>query len=290
MKRYFVLLFGCLFAVHFAIAAERWAIVVGIGSYPENSGWRPINGDKDLDLVIPMLKKNGFPDDHITTLANEQATKRNIEKALHSLLANLRAGDIVYFHFSGHGQLVTDINGDEGDYGYDESIVPYDAALKYDFNGYKGQNHIVDDELNQWLTAVRKRIGNKGRLLVVLDACHSGGGSRDENDEEEFVRGCRDCFNIPSLNSQKIKSVPNSISWVCISACQSEQSNYEYKADNGKKYGRLSWALSKILTVGMPANELGAAIAQQYELLPAMPFPQDADIEIAADLANKPVL
>lgn len=215
MKRYFILLFGCLFAVRFAIAAERWAIVVGIGSYPESSGWRPINGDKDLDLVVPMLKKNGFPDGHITTLANEQATKKNIEKAIHALLANLRAGDIVYFHFSGHGQLVTDVNGDESDYGYDESIVPYDAALKYDFNGYKGQNHIVDDELNQWLTAVRKRIGNKGRLLVVLDACHSGGGSRDESDEAGFIRGCRDCFNIPSLNSQKIKSAPNSISCVC---------------------------------------------------------------------------
>lgn len=175
MKRYFILLFGCLFTVHFAIAADRWAIVVGIGSYPESSGWRPINGDTDLDLVVPMLKKNGFPDDHITTLTNEQATKENIERAIHSLLANLRAGDIVYFHFSGHGQLVTDVNGDEGDYGYDESFVPYDAALKYDFNGYKGQNHIVDDELNQWLTAVRKRIGNKGRLLVVLDACTAAG-------------------------------------------------------------------------------------------------------------------
>ncbi len=137
--------------------------------------------------------------------------------------------------------------------------------------------------------AVRKRIGNNGRLLVVLDACHSGGGSRDETDDEKLVRGSRDCFNIPVAASQ-IKSARNSIKWVCVSACKSYQSNYEYKADNGKKYGRLSWALSKILTVDMPANELGAAITRQYELLPAMPFPQDADIEITADLVNKPVL
>ncbi len=147
MKRYFILLLGCLFATRFAIAAERWAIVVGIGNYPQSSGWRLINGDKYLGLVVPMLKKNGFPVGHITILANEQATKENIKNAIHTLLANLRSGDIVYFHFSGHGQLVTDVNGDEGDYGYDESIVPYDAASKYDFNGYKGQNHLVDDEL-----------------------------------------------------------------------------------------------------------------------------------------------
>lgn len=35
---------------------------------------------KDLDLVVPMLKMNGFPDGHITILANEQATKKNIER------------------------------------------------------------------------------------------------------------------------------------------------------------------------------------------------------------------
>ena len=64
---------------------------------PQCSGWRAINGDKDLDLVVPMLKKNGFPDSHLTILANEQATKKNIAKAIHTLLANLRAGDIVYF-------------------------------------------------------------------------------------------------------------------------------------------------------------------------------------------------
>lgn len=37
----------------------------------------------------------------------------------------------------------------------------------------------------------------------------------------------------------------------------------------------------------MPAKELGAAIARQYEQLPAMPFPQDADVEIAADYSGQ---
>ncbi len=277
MKRYFVFLLCCLFVVCPAIAAERWAIVVGIGNYPQSSGWRPINGDKDLDLAVPMLKKNRFPDGHITILANELATKKNIEKAIHTLLANLRTGDIVYFHFSGHGQLVTDVNGDEGDYGYDESIVPYDAALKYDFNGYKGQNHIVDDELNKWLMAVRKRIGNNGRLLVVLDACHSGGGSRDETDDEKLVRGSRDCFNIPVAASQ-IKSARNSIKWVCVSACKSYQSNYEY-VDGQTKCGRLSFALSKILVPNITVKQLREQLERLYENMPLPPLPQEPEIE-----------
>lgn len=278
MKRYFVFLLCCLFVVCPAIAAERWAIVVGIGSYPETSGWRPINGDKDLDLVVPMLKKNGFPDDHITILANEQATKKNIEKAIHSLLTNLLTGDIVYFHFSGHGQLVTDINGDEGDYGYDESIVPYDAASKYGFNGYKGQNHLVDDELNKWLLAVRKRIGNNGRLLVVLDACHSGGGSRDEYDDEDFVRGSRDCFNMPVAVPQ-IKTARNSIKWMCVSACKSHQSNYEYKINDETRCGRLSFALSKILVPNITVGQLREQLDRQYENMTSPPLPQEPEIE-----------
>lgn len=277
MKRYFVFLLCCLFVDRSAIAAERWAIVVGIGNYPQSSGWRPINGDKDLDLVVPMLKKNGLPDGHITILANEQATKENIKNAIHTLLANLRSGDIVYFHFSGHGQLVTDVNGDEGDYGYDESIVPYDAASKYDFNGYKGQNHIVDDELNKWLMAVRKRIGNNGRLLVVLDACHSGGGSRDECDEEDFVRGSRDCFNMPVIASQ-VKSSRNSIKWMCVSACKSYQGNYEHKIDDETRCGRLSFALSKILVPNITVRQLREQLERQYENMALPPLPQEPEI------------
>ena len=43
--------------------------------------------------------------------------------------AFVKSGDIVYLHFSCHGQPVEDLDGDEKD-GWDESIVPYDAWKK----------------------------------------------------------------------------------------------------------------------------------------------------------------
>lgn len=278
MKKWLCLLLY-LFIAHAAISAERWAIIVGIGNYPEGSGWKSINGDQDIGLIAPILQSNGFAESRIITLANDDATKRNIQNAIDSLALNLRQGDIVYFHFSGHGQLITDIDGDEGDYGYDESIVPYDAKTAYDSNGYRGENHIIDDELNGWLMDIRKRIGNDGKLIVVLDACHSGGGSRDEDDDdnEETIRGVRDVFKLPAPDLCSRVS-RNPIDWICISACRSYQSNYEYKADEGRVYGRLSFALSTIFSPNITIEQLENKLGLQYKNMQSI-HPQDPVIE-----------
>lgn len=275
MKKWLCLL-SYLFIAHAVISAERWALVVGIGSYPKDSGWKSINGDKDINLIVPILQSNGFAESHIITLANGDATKRNIQNTIDSLALNLQQGDIVYFHFSGHGQLITDTNGDESDYGYDESIVPYDARPAYDSNGYQGENHIIDDELNGWLMNIRKRIGNGGKLLVVLDACHSGGGSRDD-DDKETIRGVRDVFKLPAPELCS-RASRNPIGWICISACQSYQSNYEYKADEGRVYGRLSFALSTIFSPDITIEQLENKLELQYENMQSN-YPQDPVIE-----------
>lgn len=294
MKKLLTILI-CLLTTHSAFAVERWAIVVGIGVYPADSGWSRINGDNDIELVVPMLCNLGFPKAHIKTLANQDATKQHIRATFYEyLIPKLNKGDVVYFHFSGHGQEITDLDGDEEN-GYDEAMIPYDAKCKYDTNGYRGENHLVDDELNDWLHDVRRKVGPGGKILVALDACHSGGGSRDEGDDEAndhlSIRGTNDRFVIDPIPDNIAPHPQRKVEWICISACQSKQNNYEYKAANNKKYGRLSWALHKILTADMVANELEAAITEQYQLLPPMPFPQDVHIEeISTELSNKTVL
>lgn len=278
----------CLLMCWSAAAGERWAIVVGIGEYPAESGWHKINGDKDIEIIIPMLCKFGFSASHITTLKNEEATKQNIKNAVMELLPKLKSGDTLYFHFSGHGQRFTDLDGDEED-GWDEAIIPYDARPSYDPNGYKGDNHIVDDELNGWLLDVRRKVGPEGKILVVLDACHSGGGSRDDEDEDVTVRGTTDIFEIGSA-APKGPGARRAVEWVCISACKSDQRNYEYKADNGRQYGRLSWVLSRGLAPDMRAEELERMINAQYESLPLTPSPQAVELDCRPDMMNKPVL
>ena len=65
-----------------------------------------------------------------------------------------------------------------------------DARISYQSGVYQGENHILDDELNQYFNRIRQKIGPDGFLCVVIDACHSGNASRDENDDDnQIIRG-----------------------------------------------------------------------------------------------------
>ena len=216
-------------------ARTKRALVIGIGEQVDKS-WAKINGDKDVPLVQQMLQKVGYTD--IRTLVNKQATKAGIVNAFKKLTAQCAAGDIVYIHFSGHGQQVTDVNGDEGKKdGWDEAWIPYDAYLRYDEKRYKGEKHLIDDELNTLLTAIRNKIGDSGKLLVVVDACHSGDSSRGD-DIDETVRGVKDEFIIPVKQRGTAQKSPER--WLTLSACKDYQLNQEMK---NPKAGKLTYAL-----------------------------------------------
>ena len=193
MKLHKTLLFVLLLLCGIANAQNKRALVIGIGDYPEESGWCKIHGDNDISIVTEMLEENGF--EQVQILCNKAATKKGIIDALDNLAKKATLGDVIYIHFSGHGQQITDLDGDEPD-GYDEAWIPYDACKDYSAK-YKGQNHIVDDELFDFLNQLRAKVGDKGKIIVVSDACHSGSGSRGDEDED-VVRGVQEKFEMPA--------------------------------------------------------------------------------------------
>ena len=199
-----ILLFFILLFANNAWGQSRYALLIGIGDYPEDSGWNKIHGDNDISIIKPTLIRQGFPEDAIFQLLDSAATKDNILKAFDDLAARLRSGDVAYIHFSGHGQQVSDLNGDEED-GFDEAWIPFDAKKKYEIGVYEGNNHLIDDELNAIFTRLRVRVGAKGKIIVIADACHSGSGSRGQLDDEVFVRGTGDKFILPRQHSNIIK-------------------------------------------------------------------------------------
>lgn len=229
-------------ALHCSAIPVHRALVIGLGEY-EDSNWSKINGDNDVLYVLRMLDDLGYTD--IKTLRNKEATKDGIVKALDDLASRCESGDIVYIHYSGHGQLMTDLNGDESfrwngwHAQWDESLVPYDAYMTYCSND-RGDKHISDDELFSYLTKIRNAIGKKGEIIVVLDACHSGDATRGELDE--IVRGVDTKFNIPKDPNTSITS-PMPEQWLTISACQPYQLCSEIK---GKRVGKLTYALYSI--------------------------------------------
>ena len=60
MKLYKPLLLVLLLLSGFANAQNKLALVIGIGDYPEESGWCKIHGDNDISIVTEMLEENGF--------------------------------------------------------------------------------------------------------------------------------------------------------------------------------------------------------------------------------------
>ena len=229
------------------------ALVVGLGQQ-QDKAWNKINGDKDVPIVQGMLKSAGFKS--VTTLVNQQATKGGIIGAFKRMAASCKQGDVVYIHYSGHGQQMTDVHNDETD-GLDECWIPYDAYRKA-CKTYHGEKHLTDDELNVYLNAIRDKIGAKGKLLVVIDACHSGDGTR--GDEDEVVRGVEDVFKaVKSLiigdnDKEKVinqKAKPLAERWITLSACKSDQVNIEMK---NPAVGKLTYALWMELKNGDKIN------------------------------------
>lgn len=211
---------------------QKHALVIGLGKQLDSS-WSTIHGDRDVEIVTQMLRSNGYTD--ITTLTNEKATKAAIVNAIKSLTSRIGTGDAVYIHFSGHGQRMTDVDGDERDDAYDEAWIPYDAYRRY-CAADRGEKHLSDDELSSLLSALRDKAGRQSTIVVVVDACHSGDSTRGEEDTL-CVRGVNDNFIIPDVTRGTAE--PNVERWLTLSACKSYQRNYEHP--NG--YGKLTYAV-----------------------------------------------
>lgn len=252
----FVLVALILLAVGNASAARR-ALLIGISDYPVYKDaaltWSSIHGENDVTLISGTLKKKGFS---VSSLTGKNATAAAMRKAFATLERNAMPGDIVYIHFSGHGQPFEDVSGDEQD-GWDEAIVPYDAAMSYTHGVYEGGNHIIDDELSDMIGKIRRKVGSKGYVYVVIDACHSGGAARGEEQEEDvvYVRGTKSGFSrsgkkfIPRIDSRSFMRIKREagLSGVCyLEACRSYQTNCEIKQD-GKYYGPLTYYINQTL-------------------------------------------
>lgn len=250
-------------------AQRKRAFMVGISNYHSNGYkvWNNIHGAEDVALLKPELEKKGFK---MQMLTNEQATYQGILHTLDNFIAASNKGDVIYMHFSCHGQPVEDgLNGmakDEKD-GWDESIVPIDAGNEYN-SIYKGEKHITDDELNGYISKLRMKIGPKGMLYVVLDACHIGEASRigleTVRGSSEALTSNPNCEYKPSKSNIKhysLEKVEGMAPALFVEACMSYQRNTEIRID-GKEYGALSYNIYQALK-GM--NSLDSTTKEQFK-------------------------
>ncbi|KAG8836257.1 hypothetical protein FRC18_011648 [Serendipita sp. 400] len=210
-----------------------FALVIGIDDYRKV----PLAGAvADAKAVRDFLtEKLGVPEINIQTLHNEEATESNITKGIRGLATNpsITRNDPILIFYAGHGSETAAPEDWESQRAKIQLIVPIDHHAKKD-NSEKGC--ISDRTLNRLLEELAKAKGDN--IIVILDCCHSGSGTRDDVRQARFIEVNEDTDS--SLND-KIRGTPKnkradvpsdvefagSASHVLLAACASNQSAME---------------------------------------------------------------
>lgn len=233
-------------------AQTKHALVVGIGEYKY---WPDISSSNDVPFITTTLLKQGFPEQQIILLTDSMATKTGIEAAFKTLISRTKKGDIVVIHFSSHGEQVEDDNKEETD-GLDEAIVSYDAMYPVNRENFSTDQvkYFRDDQFGNYIDELRSKLGEKGDVIVFIDACHSGSGTRGSRK----VRGgaaplVSKTYKAPGkeipgagnvFRENKVQPEEKLATYVVISAARAGELNTE--ADNdGTDMGSLSLAIGK---------------------------------------------
>lgn len=189
-------------------AAEKYALLIGASRYASLPESRHLKGPaNDVAITWNMLTENGFSRKNIHVLAdhleerkvrsdvvaNGLPTRRNILTALKALAGKVGKDDFVYIHFSGHGAMQPDNNGDEAD-NLDEIFLPVDIG-KWEAEIQAVRNAVVDDELRVLLSSIT---ATGARLWVVFDQCNAGTATRGAQDDVRTRAVAPEMLGIPA--------------------------------------------------------------------------------------------
>jgi metacaspase-1 len=247
-------------------AQTKRALIIAIGDYPdvEKNRWKAINAVNDVPLIENALIKQDFPAANITKLIDAQATKTGIEKALDKLIESSGEGDVVVIHISSHGQQIEDDNESEESDGLDETIVPYGAVYSVDKSIYNkvAAGYLRDDVFGDKIAQLRNKLKKTGDVLVSIDACHSGSGTRGPGValargnnspmvSDNFAKKklpSKDAAGVFKENIRTKLNLNDAATYVVISGAQAQELNFECLDDQNRAVGSLSYAFSKAIS------------------------------------------
>ncbi|MGO9272147.1 MAG: caspase domain-containing protein [Terriglobia bacterium] len=225
-------------------APNKLALLVGINNYKYPDRVSPLAGSiNDVeDMRQVLIGKFDFPPENILVLKDAQATHAAIIQAIQTqLIAKAQPGDIVVFHYSGHGSQMPDVTHKKIS-GLDETIVPYDsrdpAGKVFDISGA---------ELHGLLLQLAAKTRN---VTFILDSCHSG----------TLVRGARvrsipaDTRTPPPLPPYAVATTRGleeadtmaPLKYAFIAAATSKENAFEHFTE-GTDHGALTYFLARQL-------------------------------------------
>lgn len=179
------------------------ALVIGVGKYDllSSLGSAPISDADDVAKLLTSPAHCGYPVDNVQVLRNAEVSRTAILDGLKQLAANSQVGDTVVVYFSGHGAQWT-TGGDPGTY-----LCPpeFDTSLPR-------ETGIEAEELSEQLNQIPA-----GRLLVLVDACHSGAAASLKGNTENLTKW--------AFGGPKLEALAQGKGRVIISASASDESS-----------------------------------------------------------------
>ncbi len=158
---------------------RKLALLVGINNYSS----QPLRGCvNDVELQRHLLiHRFGFNPKDILILTDAKATRQGILGAFEEhLIKQAKPGDVVVYHYSGHGSRIFDpdpivVRSRTDNSGLNGTFVPVNSGLPV---GYPQQGGVVQDIMGHTLFLLMSAVKSEN-FTVVLDSCYSGGATRE---------------------------------------------------------------------------------------------------------------
>jgi hypothetical protein len=263
------------------------ALIVGINKYPDpqNDLHGCINDINDVAEYLVDVKHFDMAD--VRLLADDRATKAAILERLNWLVSGAKAGDQLFYHFSGHGaQMATRSKTGELD-GLDEVICPYDFD-------WTDNTALRDKEYAQIFSAIPDGV----QFIWVSDSCHSANLSRGVAKPGVFKyrtmippadiawRNRSIAGKQVTLNA--IAKTAKAKNLALISGCKSEQESADAVFDK-RANGALTYHLLKTLK-GKTGNtdSIATLVKRVNQALSKAKYEQEPQAEGSAELLAKP--
>jgi len=181
---------------------DKWALVVGISNFQDPTINLRYAAKDARDFGEFLVKESNFKRDHVHLLINEKATRENVLSQLGDKWLPHVAGpdDVVVIFISSHGSPSrADVAG-----------VNYLVAYNTDKNSLLATGIPIQDLAN----LVKERV-QCDRVVIIMDACHSGAAVED--------RGAKGLFRVTNVSADEMfqgsgqlvvcSSQPNQVSW-----------------------------------------------------------------------------
>jgi len=234
-----------------ADVGRGWAIIVGVNQYKNgiNSLAMCVN---DAKAVANALVQTGiFASDHVILMTDDsppefQPTSINVERVIKTVATQAKPEDLVYFSFSGHGDwdeskqdsmLITS----DGNPQNLERTTLYGSTLQKLFSGIQAE-----------------------KLIVVLDACHSGGIQ---------VKGSKSTKSAGQIPDVFFEKFTNSKGQITVRSCAFNEVSWE-SSDLG--HGLFTYHLVAALSGAADRDKDGIATLSELRQYVSEKVPPDA--------------